>query len=146
MITIIYDSLGLGKQRYYSKTVQKEANRQFPKRKTFAGKRKEHLGLPEKISLCEIVKSRPTGLPSRGAEKILSMNESGKLQDLLTKIERVQHPHECLSCGGFGFLPCVMCHGSKMSMFRNCFTDSFKALRCTACNENGLQRCKNCMS
>ncbi|XP_039181154.1 glutaredoxin domain-containing cysteine-rich protein 1 [Crotalus tigris] len=81
-----------------------------------------------------------------GAEKILSMNESGELQDLLTKIERVQHPHECLSCGGFGFLPCVMCHGSKMSMFRNCFTDSFKALRCTACNENGLQRCKNCMS
>uniref|UniRef100_A0A670ZIR0 Glutaredoxin and cysteine rich domain containing 1 n=1 Tax=Pseudonaja textilis TaxID=8673 RepID=A0A670ZIR0_PSETE len=81
-----------------------------------------------------------------GAEKILSMNESGELQDLLTKIERVQHPHECLSCGGFGFLPCSMCHGSKMSMFRNRFTDSFKALRCTACNENGLQRCQNCMS
>ncbi|XP_063166726.1 glutaredoxin domain-containing cysteine-rich protein 1 [Candoia aspera] len=81
-----------------------------------------------------------------GAEKILSMNESGELQDLLTKIERVQHPHECLSCGGFGFLPCSMCHGSKMSMFRNCFTDSFKALKCTACNENGLQRCKNCVS
>ncbi|XP_058049803.1 glutaredoxin domain-containing cysteine-rich protein 1 [Ahaetulla prasina] len=81
-----------------------------------------------------------------GAEKILSMNESGELQDLLTKIERVQHPHECLSCGGFGFLPCLMCHGSKMSMFRNRFTDSFKALRCTACNENGLQRCQNCTS
>ncbi|KAM6440723.1 glutaredoxin domain-containing cysteine-rich protein 1 [Liasis olivaceus] len=81
-----------------------------------------------------------------GAEKILSMNESGELQDLLTKIERVQHPHECLSCGGFGFLPCSVCHGSKMSVFRNCFTDSFKALKCTACNENGLQRCKNCVS
>ncbi|XP_015685173.1 glutaredoxin domain-containing cysteine-rich protein 1-like [Protobothrops mucrosquamatus] len=69
------------------------------------------------------------------------------LFDNLGKVfERVQHPHECLSCGGFGFLPCFTCHGSKMSMFRNCFTDSFKALRCTACNENGLQRCKNCMS
>ncbi|NXG26849.1 GRCR1 protein, partial [Dromaius novaehollandiae] len=79
-----------------------------------------------------------------GAEKILLMNESGELQDLLTKIERVQHPHECLSCGGFGFLPCSVCHGSKMSVFRNCFTDSFKALKCTACNENGLQRCRSC--
>ncbi|XP_007098978.1 glutaredoxin domain-containing cysteine-rich protein 1 [Panthera onca] len=79
-----------------------------------------------------------------GAEKILSMNESGELQDLLTKIERVQHPQECPSCGGFGFLPCSVCHGSKMSVFRNCFTDSFKALKCTACNENGLQRCKSC--
>ncbi|KAF1418169.1 Glutaredoxin domain-containing cysteine-rich protein 1, partial [Spheniscus humboldti] len=79
-----------------------------------------------------------------GAEKILLMNESGELQDLLTKIERVQHPHECPSCGGFGFLPCSACHGSKMSVFRNCFTDSFKALKCTACNENGLQRCRSC--
>ncbi|XP_060632160.1 glutaredoxin domain-containing cysteine-rich protein 1 [Anolis sagrei] len=81
-----------------------------------------------------------------GAEKILSMNESGELQDLLTKIEKVQHPHECLSCGGFGFIPCSACHGSKMSVFRNCFTDSFKALKCIACNENGLQRCKTCLS
>ncbi|XP_068124331.1 glutaredoxin domain-containing cysteine-rich protein 1 [Hyperolius riggenbachi] len=81
-----------------------------------------------------------------GAEKILSMNESGELQDLLMKIERVQHPHACASCGGFGFVPCVVCHGSKMSVFRNCFTDSFKALKCTACNENGLQRCRSCTS
>ncbi|XP_038625236.1 glutaredoxin domain-containing cysteine-rich protein 1 [Tachyglossus aculeatus] len=79
-----------------------------------------------------------------GAEKILSMNESGELQDLLTKIERVQPPDECPSCGGFGFLPCSVCHGSKMSVFRNCFTDAFKALKCTACNENGLQRCSSC--
>ncbi|XP_069050336.1 glutaredoxin domain-containing cysteine-rich protein 1 [Lepisosteus oculatus] len=79
-----------------------------------------------------------------GAEKILEMNESGELQDLLTKIEKVQHPHECSTCGGFAFLPCSMCHGSKMSVFRNCFTDSFKALKCSSCNENGLQPCKSC--
>ncbi|KAL7862992.1 hypothetical protein SRHO_G00119760 [Serrasalmus rhombeus] len=79
-----------------------------------------------------------------GAEKILGMNESGELQDLLTKIERVQHPHTCQTCGGFAFVPCSMCHGSKMSIFRNCFTDSFKALKCTACNENGLQPCPSC--
>ncbi|XP_069027844.1 glutaredoxin domain-containing cysteine-rich protein 1 [Embiotoca jacksoni] len=79
-----------------------------------------------------------------GAEKILGMNESGELQDLLTKIERVQHPQTCQTCGGFAFIPCPMCHGSKMSVFRNCFTDSFKALKCTSCNENGLQPCARC--
>uniref|UniRef100_A0A3Q3MZH2 Glutaredoxin and cysteine rich domain containing 1 a n=2 Tax=Mastacembelus armatus TaxID=205130 RepID=A0A3Q3MZH2_9TELE len=79
-----------------------------------------------------------------GAEKILSMNESGELQDLLTKIERVQHPQTCQTCGGFAFIPCPVCHGSKMSVFRNCFTDSFKALKCTSCNENGLQPCVSC--
>ncbi|XP_061100221.1 glutaredoxin domain-containing cysteine-rich protein 1-like [Conger conger] len=79
-----------------------------------------------------------------GAQKILGMNESGELQDLLNKIERVQHPHTCPTCGGFAFIPCPMCHGSKMSVFRNCFTDAFKALKCTACNENGLQPCPSC--
>ncbi|XP_045887086.1 glutaredoxin domain-containing cysteine-rich protein 1 isoform X2 [Micropterus dolomieu] len=79
-----------------------------------------------------------------GAEKILGMNESGELQDLLTKIERVQLPQTCQTCGGFAFVPCPMCHGSKMSVFRNCFTDSFKALKCTSCNENGLQPCVSC--
>ncbi|KAM9849806.1 glutaredoxin domain-containing cysteine-rich protein 1 [Aulostomus maculatus] len=78
------------------------------------------------------------------AEKILDMNESGELQDLLTKIERVQHPQMCQTCGGFAFIPCPTCHGSKMSVFRNCFTDSFKALKCTSCNENGLQPCVSC--
>ncbi|XP_059371905.1 glutaredoxin domain-containing cysteine-rich protein 1 [Carassius carassius] len=79
-----------------------------------------------------------------GAEKILAMNELGELQDLLTKIERVQHSDTCQTCGGYAFVPCPMCHGSKMSVFRNCFTDSFKALKCTACNENGLQPCSSC--
>uniref|UniRef100_A0A8C7Z120 Glutaredoxin and cysteine rich domain containing 1 a n=2 Tax=Oryzias sinensis TaxID=183150 RepID=A0A8C7Z120_9TELE len=79
-----------------------------------------------------------------GAEKILAMNESGELRDLLTKIERVQQPQTCQTCGGFAFIPCPMCHGSKMSVFRNCFTDSFKALKCTSCNENGLQPCVSC--
>lgn len=37
-----------------------------------------------------------------------------------------------------------MCHGSKTSVLRNCFTDSFKALKCTACKENGLQRYELC--
>ncbi|KAJ8407675.1 hypothetical protein AAFF_G00275320 [Aldrovandia affinis] len=45
-----------------------------------------------------------------GAEKILGMNESGELQDLLTKIERVQHPHTCATCGASSSspAPCAM--------------------------------------
>lgn len=58
--------------------------------------------------------------------------------------QRVQHPQMCQTCGDFAFIPCPMCHGSKMSVFRNCFTDSFKALKCTSCNENGLQPCVSC--
>ncbi|KAG7273225.1 hypothetical protein CRUP_031532 [Coryphaenoides rupestris] len=57
---------------------------------------------------------------------------------------RAQHHQPCQSCGGFAFIPCPMCHGSKMSVFRNCFTDSFKALKCISCNENGLQPCPSC--
>ncbi|KAF7216278.1 glutaredoxin and cysteine rich domain containing 1 [Nothobranchius furzeri] len=97
-----------------------------------------HYVFQEKLISLDIV------LVLQGAEKILGMNESGELQDLLTKIERVQHPHTCQTCGGFAFIPCPMCHGSKMSVFRNCFTDSFKALKCTSCNENGLQPCASC--
>lgn len=63
---------------------------------------------------------------------------------LSVQSQRVQHPDTCQTCGGFAFVPCPMCHGSKMSVFRNCFTDSFKALKCTACNENGLQPCSSC--
>ncbi|XP_077388455.1 glutaredoxin domain-containing cysteine-rich protein 1 isoform X2 [Festucalex cinctus] len=59
-------------------------------------------------------------------------------------IGRVQHPETCQNCGGFAFVPCPTCHGSKMSVFRNCFTDSFKALKCTSCNENGLRPCGSC--
>lgn len=58
--------------------------------------------------------------------------------------QRVQHPQMCQSCGDFAFIPCPTCHGSKMSVFRNCFTDSFKALKCTSCNENGLRPCVSC--
>uniref|UniRef100_A0A3Q4H8V1 Glutaredoxin and cysteine rich domain containing 1 a n=1 Tax=Neolamprologus brichardi TaxID=32507 RepID=A0A3Q4H8V1_NEOBR len=63
---------------------------------------------------------------------------------ILPEINRVQLPQTCQTCGGYAFIPCPMCHGSKMSVFRNCFTDSFKALKCTSCNENGLQPCASC--
>ena len=50
----------------------------------------------------------------------------------------------CDKCGGYRFLPCTHCHGSKKSLLRNEFTEEFCALRCMQCDENGLMRCDEC--
>ncbi|XP_030068640.1 glutaredoxin domain-containing cysteine-rich protein 2 [Microcaecilia unicolor] len=52
--------------------------------------------------------------------------------------------HRCLQCRGSGCAPCSLCHGSKFSMLANRFKESYRALRCPACNENGLQPCQTC--
>uniref|UniRef100_A0A8C4QSA8 Glutaredoxin domain-containing protein n=1 Tax=Eptatretus burgeri TaxID=7764 RepID=A0A8C4QSA8_EPTBU len=51
----------------------------------------------------------------------------------------------CKACGGFRFVPCRMCHGCKVSP-HHCgyFANLGPALRCSACNENGLQLCDHC--
>ncbi|XP_041050293.1 glutaredoxin domain-containing cysteine-rich protein 2 [Carcharodon carcharias] len=50
----------------------------------------------------------------------------------------------CLQCDGAGCVPCSLCHGSKLSMFANRFKESFRAIRCPGCNENGVQPCQTC--
>ncbi|XP_021070763.1 glutaredoxin domain-containing cysteine-rich protein 2 [Mus pahari] len=50
----------------------------------------------------------------------------------------------CLHCQGSGIATCSLCHGSKFSMLANRFKESYRALRCPACNENGLQPCRIC--
>ncbi|XP_021506404.1 glutaredoxin domain-containing cysteine-rich protein 2 [Meriones unguiculatus] len=50
----------------------------------------------------------------------------------------------CLHCQGSGITTCSLCHGSKFSMLANRFKESYRALRCPACNENGLQPCQIC--
>nr|XP_004664773.1 glutaredoxin domain-containing cysteine-rich protein 2 [Jaculus jaculus] len=50
----------------------------------------------------------------------------------------------CLHCHGSGSATCSLCHGSKFSMLANRFKESYRALRCPACNENGLQPCHVC--
>uniref|UniRef100_A0A8C3K009 Glutaredoxin and cysteine rich domain containing 2 n=1 Tax=Calidris pygmaea TaxID=425635 RepID=A0A8C3K009_9CHAR len=47
-------------------------------------------------------------------------------------------------CKGSGSAPCSLCHGSKFSMLANRFRESYRALRCPACNESGLQPCRIC--
>ncbi|XP_075716146.1 glutaredoxin domain-containing cysteine-rich protein 2 [Rhinoderma darwinii] len=51
---------------------------------------------------------------------------------------------ECSQCKGSGCAPCSLCHGSKFSMLANRFKESYRALRCPACDENGLQPCRTC--
>uniref|UniRef100_A0A8C4MSW8 Glutaredoxin and cysteine rich domain containing 2 n=1 Tax=Equus asinus TaxID=9793 RepID=A0A8C4MSW8_EQUAS len=62
-----------------------------------------------------------------------------------------QYPQEgelpednCFHCRGSGSATCSLCHGSKFSMLANRFKESYRALRCPACNENGLQPCQIC--
>ncbi|KAM6322568.1 glutaredoxin domain-containing cysteine-rich protein 2 [Podargus strigoides] len=52
--------------------------------------------------------------------------------------------HGCSQCKGSGSAPCSLCHGSKFSMLANRFRESYRALRCPACNERGLQPCRVC--
>ncbi|KFQ96418.1 Glutaredoxin domain-containing cysteine-rich protein 2, partial [Nipponia nippon] len=52
--------------------------------------------------------------------------------------------HGCSQCKGSGSAPCSLCHGSKFSMLANRFRESYRALRCPACNESGLQPCQIC--
>ncbi|KAM7008123.1 glutaredoxin domain-containing cysteine-rich protein 2 [Passerculus sandwichensis] len=52
--------------------------------------------------------------------------------------------HCCSQCRGSGCAPCSLCHGSKFSMLANRFRESYRALRCPACDESGLQPCWVC--
>ncbi|XP_042303450.1 glutaredoxin domain-containing cysteine-rich protein 2 [Sceloporus undulatus] len=52
--------------------------------------------------------------------------------------------NSCSQCKGSGSAPCSVCHGSKFSMLANRFKESYRALRCPACNENGRQPCQTC--
>lgn len=50
---------------------------------------------------------------------------------------------KCGYCGGYEFIACRKCSGTKDSVRVN-FSSEFKALRCTHCNENGLEPCPGC--
>lgn len=58
-------------------------------------------------------------------------------------LQRLETSKNCGFCGGYEFIPCRKCGGSKDSV-KNTFTNEFKALRCTHCNENGLEPCPGC--
>ncbi|XP_078683847.1 glutaredoxin domain-containing cysteine-rich protein 1-like isoform X1 [Branchiostoma floridae x Branchiostoma belcheri] len=84
------------------------------------------------------------GQPIGGAERLDQLNEAGELRKLLSRFEKITVRSLCDRCGGYRYIPCTVCNGSRKSVHRNNFTDMFRALNCTACNENGLQKCPVC--
>ncbi|RLV86646.1 hypothetical protein DV515_00015835 [Chloebia gouldiae] len=74
----------------------------------------------------------------------------GHKKDVENKVTCYQHVQEgsagrsCSQCRGSGCAPCSLCHGSKFSMLANRFRESYRALRCPACDESGLQPCRAC--
>ncbi|CAG5118212.1 unnamed protein product, partial [Candidula unifasciata] len=84
------------------------------------------------------------GIHIGGAGELEKLNEAGELRGLLDHYQKVVVRFMCEKCGGYRFLPCEFCHGSKRSLLRNHFTEEFCALRCMHCDENGLRRCDLC--
>ncbi|CAN8190111.1 unnamed protein product [Coccothraustes coccothraustes] len=69
------------------------------------------------------------------------------VENMVTCSQHVQEgdaEHGCSQCRGSGCAPCSLCHGSKFSMLANRFRESYRALRCPACDESGLQPCRVC--
>jgi hypothetical protein len=49
----------------------------------------------------------------------------------------------CSTCGGFEYVNCTACKGSKSSR-KTRISREISVLKCIICNENGLQRCPTC--
>ncbi|XP_022445715.1 glutaredoxin domain-containing cysteine-rich protein 2 isoform X2 [Delphinapterus leucas] len=84
-------------------------------------------------------------------EEIYGDQNDGPLAETGGTFPHNQYPQEgelpednCFHCRGSGSATCSLCHGSKFSMLANRFKESYRALRCPACNENGLQPCQIC--
>ncbi|KAL4229799.1 Glutaredoxin domain-containing cysteine-rich protein 1 [Mactra antiquata] len=78
-------------------------------------------------------------------DAVQKLNETGELRNLFKNYTKIQVRSSCDKCGGYRYLPCSFCHGSKKSLHRNEFTEEFCALRCMQCDENGLMRCDECI-
>ncbi|XP_013782517.1 glutaredoxin domain-containing cysteine-rich protein CG12206-like [Limulus polyphemus] len=80
------------------------------------------------------------------AEILESLNESGELRQVLRPYKRSSFGGVCQQCGGFRYLPCSLCGGSKKSAnHRHHFNIGYVALRCMNCDESGLIRCDKCL-
>ncbi|XP_034260934.1 glutaredoxin domain-containing cysteine-rich protein 2 isoform X2 [Pantherophis guttatus] len=88
---------------------------------------------------------------SEGRGGSSTVQSNGNINSDETESGHNQHVWEgdeensCSQCKGSGSAPCAVCHGSKFSMLANRFKESYRALRCPACNENGQQPCQICV-
>ncbi|XP_045204605.1 glutaredoxin domain-containing cysteine-rich protein CG31559-like isoform X2 [Mercenaria mercenaria] len=78
-------------------------------------------------------------------DEVHKLNDTGELRSMFKNFTKIQVRSSCDKCGGYRYLPCTFCHGSKKSLHRNEFTEEFCALRCMQCDENGLMRCDECI-
>eukprot|EP00039_Didymoeca_costata_P001939 m.56401 g.56401 ORF g.56401 m.56401 type:complete len:570 (-) comp11037_c0_seq2:84-1793(-) len=79
-----------------------------------------------------------------GLDDVIRMNDAGDLQRAIADFETRSNT-TCGDCGGIGYVPCSWCQGSRKSRSHQFNSDPRKnALKCTVCNENGLQRCRKC--
>eukprot|EP00045_Choanoeca_perplexa_P004049 m.35150 g.35150 ORF g.35150 m.35150 type:complete len:539 (-) comp12370_c0_seq1:1077-2693(-) len=79
-----------------------------------------------------------------GAETIEHMNENGSLPMVLKKVPKYQTGEgPCDTCAGRFFIPCEWCGGDRKSVMSRFGTELVK-LKCTVCNEQGLQKCPVC--
>ncbi|KAM7290740.1 hypothetical protein ISCGN_027336 [Ixodes scapularis] len=82
-----------------------------------------------------------------GAEMVERLNETGQLRQMLKPYKKSTVGGTCTMCGGFQYLPCPVCGGSKKSaQHRHRFSSSIIFLRCRNCDEGGLVRCQLCIN
>ncbi|CAM8916340.1 unnamed protein product [Rhodiola kirilowii] len=76
-----------------------------------------------------------------GADEVKQLHECGELKKIVGGLPMVEgEVCQCQACGGFRFLLCGECWGS-----RKIYTEKGGGFRsCTLCNENGLVRCPAC--
>lgn len=104
---------------------------------------RERLGISRVVVPQVFVEGRHLG----AAEVIEQLNEIGHLRELLRPYKRHSVGGVCRSCGGYRYLLCSVCGGSKKSVtHRHHFSEDLVALRCVSCDESGLIRCPECVN
>ncbi|MQM20343.1 hypothetical protein Taro_053364 [Colocasia esculenta] len=73
-----------------------------------------------------------------GADEIRQLIETGELKRYVEGVPPAE-PGVCGVCGGFRFVLCEGCSGS-----RKCHNEKGGFRSCALCNENGLARCRVC--
>eukprot|EP00730_Choanoeca_flexa_P012122 TRINITY_DN3357_c0_g1_i1.p1 TRINITY_DN3357_c0_g1~~TRINITY_DN3357_c0_g1_i1.p1 ORF type:complete len:634 (+),score=127.20 TRINITY_DN3357_c0_g1_i1:93-1994(+) len=78
------------------------------------------------------------------AATIEKMNENGTLAMVLKSVPKYDAGEgPCETCAGRFFIPCEWCGGDRKSVMSR-FGSELVKLRCTVCNEQGLQKCPEC--
>ncbi|XP_067127583.1 glutaredoxin domain-containing cysteine-rich protein CG12206-like [Centruroides vittatus] len=104
---------------------------------------KERLGINHVLVPHVFMEGRLLG----NADVLEQLNETGELRQILRPYKRTSFTGTCTKCGGYKYLLCPYCGGSKKSCnHRHHFPTDQISLRCTSCDESGLIRCDQCIN